>query len=123
MYIQNGIAYAGQQPQLLKVCAVKPLPGHRLWARFSTGEARVFDLTPLLEHTAFAPLRDEALFRQVYLDYGCPSWMDGAIDIAPEKLYQDGTPSWEAVEEVPPDEIDLQMIQAIQSDPDCQIFS
>ena len=93
MYIQNGIAYAGQQPQLLKVCAIKPLPGHRLWARFSTGEARIFDFAPLLEYAAFAPLRDEALFQQVYLDYGCPSWMDGDIDIAPEKLYLDSTPA------------------------------
>lgn len=29
---------------------------------------------------------------------------------------------WEAIEEVKPDEIDLKMIQEIQSDPDCKTF-
>lgn len=30
--------------------------------------------------------------------------------------------SWDSIEEVEPDEIDLQMIHEIQSDPDCQSF-
>lgn len=30
---------------------------------------------------------------------------------------------WDTVEEVDPDEIDLKMIQEIQSDPDCQAFA
>lgn len=30
---------------------------------------------------------------------------------------------WGAIEEVDPDNIDLQMIQKAQSDPDCQVFS
>lgn len=29
---------------------------------------------------------------------------------------------WDAIEETDPDEIDLQMIQEAQNDPDCQIF-
>ena len=47
MYISNGIAYAGEQEPVIKVCGVRPLPGHRLWLRFTTGEAKVFDFTPL----------------------------------------------------------------------------
>ena len=31
--------------------------------------------------------------------------------------------SWDAVEEVEPDEIDLQMIQEAQTDPDCSTFA
>lgn len=49
MYISNGIAYAGEQEPVIKVCGVRPLPGHRLWLRFTTGEAKVFDFTPLLK--------------------------------------------------------------------------
>ena len=45
MYISNGIAYAGEQEPVIKVCGVRPLPGHRLWLRFTTGEAKVFDFT------------------------------------------------------------------------------
>ena len=30
------------------------LPGHRLWLRFTTGEAKVFDFTPLLKDAGFA---------------------------------------------------------------------
>lgn len=29
---------------------------------------------------------------------------------------------WDAIKETDPDEIDLQMIQEVQNDPDCQIF-
>ena len=71
MYISNGIAYAGEQEPVIKVCGVRPLPGHRLWLRFTTGEAKVFDFTPLLKDAGFAPLADEH-----------------TIDIAPEYLYQ-----------------------------------
>lgn len=31
--------------------------------------------------------------------------------------------SWDTVEEVEPDEIDLQMIQEVQTNPDCSTFS
>ena len=46
MYISNGIAYAGEQEPVIKVCGVRPLPGHKLWLRFTTGETKVFDFTP-----------------------------------------------------------------------------
>ena len=65
MYISNGIAYAGEQEPIIKVCGVRPLPGHRLWLRFTTGEAKVFDFTPLLKDAGFAPLADEHTFAGV----------------------------------------------------------
>ncbi|MBR1584414.1 MAG: DUF2442 domain-containing protein [Clostridia bacterium] len=92
MYIKNGIAYAGKETPLLKVVSVRPMDGHKLWARFSNGEARVFDFTPKLSSPAFAPLKDEQLFRSVYLEYGVTVWNDGDIDIAPEYLYEHGQP-------------------------------
>lgn len=36
-----------------------------------------------------------------------------------QQLYADG---WDSIEEVQPDELDLQMIRQIQQDPDCQDF-
>ncbi len=93
MIIRNGIAYADDERPLLKVSGVRPLDGHRLWVRFSTGEAKVCDFTPLLSSPAFFPLRDAARFAAVYIDYGVPTWEDGSIDIAPEYLYQNGIPA------------------------------
>jgi hypothetical protein len=89
MYTKNGIVYAGEKT-LLKVNGVRPLNGHKLWVRFTTGETKIFDFTPLLSLPAFAPLQDEETFRNVYIDYGVTVWKDGDIDIAPEELYEKG---------------------------------
>ena len=88
MFIKDGIAYAGEKTPIIKVSGIRPMDNHLLWIRFNTGEAKVFDLKPLLDTPAFAPLKDESLFRGVYIDYGVAVWMDGDIDIAPEYLYQ-----------------------------------
>jgi len=90
MYVINGIAYAGEQAPALQVCGVRPMNGHLLWVRFNNGEARVFDFKPLLKTPAFAPLADDAVFKNVYIDYGIPVWCGGDIDIAPETLYNEG---------------------------------
>lgn len=92
MYIINGIAYAGEQKPPIKVCGVRPQENHMLWVRFNTGEAKVFDFTPLLEKPAFRELSDPQIFNQVYIDFGIPVWKDGDIDIAPEYLYENGLP-------------------------------
>ena len=81
MYIKNGIVYAGQpqpQPQV-KVSGVRPLADYKLWVRFNNGEAKIFDCKELLDTPAFSPLRDEAVFRAVYIDYGMTMWQDGDI--------------------------------------------
>ena len=88
MYISNGIAYAGEKEPTIEVCGVRPLPGHKLWLRFTTGETKVFDFTPLLKDACFTPLADEQTFAGVYIEYGVTVWKDGTIDIAPEYLYQ-----------------------------------
>ncbi len=90
MYIKNGIAYAGEEAPLLKVVGVRALPDYQLWVRFSTGEAKVFDFKPHLDAPCFVPLKDSQIFRDVYIDYGCPVWLDGDIDISPEYLYENG---------------------------------
>ncbi len=90
MYIKNGIAYAGEEKQPLKICGVRPLADYRLWVRFSTGEAKTFDFKKLLNTPAFSPLKDRSLFESVYIDYGIPVWNEGEIDISPEYLYENG---------------------------------
>ena len=91
MYILNDICYAGEPAEEMKIVQVKPLTGGMLMATFSTGETRLFDTT-LLQGTAFLPLRDEKIFRNVTLFHGIPTWCDGEIDIAPETVYADSYP-------------------------------
>lgn len=90
MYIKDGIAYAGEPAPAIKVSDVHPLDAFRLWVRFNTGEAKVFDFKLLLDKPAFAPLADKAVFDGVYIDYGVTVWNDGNMDITPEALYKDG---------------------------------
>lgn len=90
MYVRNGIAYAGEPTSPIAVSGVRPLDDSRLWVRFNTGEAKIYDFKPLLNTPAFAPLANDSVFRGVYIDYGVPVWNDGEIDIAPEELYENG---------------------------------
>jgi hypothetical protein len=90
MYVKDEIAYAGEQARPVTVISVRPLKDYKLWVKFSTGEEKVFDFTPLLDSEAFKPLQDEESFQGVYVDYGVTVWNDGEIDIAPEYLYANG---------------------------------
>ena len=83
----NGIAYAGEPAPVIKVSGVRPLNDHQLWICFNPGDIKIFDFAPQI---AFAPLADEDVFQQVFIDYGVTVWLDGNIDIAPETLYAQG---------------------------------
>lgn len=87
MFIKDGIAYAGEDKPAVRVSGVRPMKDHTLWLRFNTGETKMFDFKPLLDAPAFQPLKDEEVFKSVYIDYGVTVWQDGAIDIAPAYLY------------------------------------
>jgi len=90
MYIKDGIAYANEPHPSILVKSVRALDGYKLWVRFINDETKIFDFTPYLEHPCYQPLKDHAVFRHPYVDYGVVVWNDGEIDIAPERLYADG---------------------------------
>jgi len=90
MYSVDGIAYADEQDSPIIVVSVRALEDYNLWIRFSTGETKVFDFTPLLENGVFTALKNKKVFEDVYVDYGVPVWCNGEIDIAPEHLYHKG---------------------------------
>jgi len=87
MYIFNGVVYAGEQVPEIKVTEAKPLPYGIILLTFSTGEKRLFDTT-LLTGSAFKPLQDEEVFKNLSVSHGVVTWLNGEIDIAPETLYQ-----------------------------------
>ncbi|MBR3623795.1 MAG: DUF2442 domain-containing protein [Selenomonadaceae bacterium] len=88
MYIVDGICYAGEFQEGIKVKEIKPLNGGIMLVTFSTGEKRLFDTTKL-KGEAFKPLADENICRNPTLFHGVITWDDGNIDIAPETVYKE----------------------------------
>jgi hypothetical protein len=72
---------------LTKVISLEKLGGFRLRVRFSDGSAGVHDFAGLVKENGpmLEPLRDEAYFARVFLEFGAPTWPNG-FDIAPEWL-------------------------------------
>lgn len=90
MYIKDGIAYSENLQTPIKLQSVRALDNYRLWIRFTNDEEKIFDFTPLLDSPAFSPLKDKSLFDKVYVEFGCPVWNNGEIDISPEYVYKEG---------------------------------
>lgn len=94
MHEINGICYAGTPEasnQGIRILNAIPLRDGMLLATFSTGEKKLFDTTTLTG-SAFEPLRDEEVFQAATVQHGFVSWLNGAIDIAPEYMYEHGWP-------------------------------
>jgi hypothetical protein len=72
---------------LTKVASLEKLGSFRLRVRFSDGSAGVRDFAALVNEPGpmLEPLRDEAYFARVFLEFGAPTWPNG-FDIAPEWL-------------------------------------
>lgn len=77
---------------LCDVTECRPLPGYRLQMKCSDGAAGIFDMSGYLDHGMFKALRDDALFSQVRLVAGAPTW-PGNIDVAPERVRSDMIPA------------------------------
>ena len=74
-----------------RVRKVTPMPDYQLRLAFTNGEERMFDAADLLNLPAFAPLRDEAFFRLVRVEFGTVCWPDD-IDYCPDTLYAESVP-------------------------------
>ena len=75
----------------LHVIGVRHLSQYSLEITFNNGHVKEVDLSEELYGEVFEPLRDQALFRQVYVseETGTIEWPTGA-DLAPEYLYEKG---------------------------------
>ena len=82
----SSIEYASE-PLGPRVISVHALPDYQLALVFDNGEHRTFDASPLLDYPVFSPLRSEAFFRLVRVQYGTVCW-PGDIDYCPDTLYQ-----------------------------------
>ena len=72
----------------MRVVAAKVVNDLSMLVTFSTGEARLFDASSLLEMPVFAPLRSNEVFSGFAIDHGAASWAGGDIDLAPETMYK-----------------------------------
>jgi hypothetical protein len=70
-----------------RVIRLERLGGFRLRLCFNDGSEGVHDFTALVKEAGpmLEPLRDEAYFARVFLEFGAPTWPNG-FDIAPEWL-------------------------------------
>jgi len=86
MIIIDGYGYADDMRPVLAVVEARALEGRKLFTRFNDGTSCVTDLAPLMSKPLFAPLKDDAVFRNVSVEYSAPSWANGEVDLAPEWL-------------------------------------
>lgn len=88
MYIEDGIAHAGEEPPELEVASARYLGNLQMAVDFSNGEERFLDAAELSDLPALAPLMDEGVLEDFSIDHGVLTWMGGEIDIAPEAVYR-----------------------------------
>jgi hypothetical protein len=71
-----------------RVIAVKPLPGYRLWLRFTDGAEGEVDLSSFIGKGVFGAWNDPAEFAKVSVDSKSRTvcW-PGGIDLDPDMLY------------------------------------
>ena len=77
---------------MLKVVDVDYVKGYTLRVAFNTGEVKNFNLQDYLTGEVFGELLDPSKFIQYGLTRVTIEWANGA-DLAPEFLYQIGTPA------------------------------
>jgi hypothetical protein len=75
-------------PALLnKVTRLERLGGFRLHVKFNDGSEGAHEFSTMVREpgSALEPLREEAYFGRVFLEFGAPTWPNG-FDISPEWL-------------------------------------
>jgi hypothetical protein len=70
------------------VIGVIPSDNYKLILTFDSGEKRLFNMIPYLNHGIFSELQDVDLFNTVKIDFDTISW-DNDADLDPEILYKE----------------------------------
>lgn len=70
---------------------VRAFENYTLLITFASGEVKLYDARPLLEHPLYAPLKDRNFFLKAHVECGTVVWSD-EVDIAPEHLYEQSLP-------------------------------
>ena len=87
----NDYVYSAGVPEW-EVKEVEAKDDYKLLITFVTGEKKLFDFKPLLDQVYYKELKDnEELFKKATVGGDTVVWND-EIDIAPEYLYEHGTP-------------------------------
>ena len=76
---------------IVYVKEVEPREEYKLLLTFENGEKKLFDCSNLLEYKINEPLKNKNFFCSAHVKYGTVVWNE-KIDIAPEQLYEEGTP-------------------------------
>lgn len=81
------VAASASQVPMIDVISVKPLGGFRLRLRFSDGSEGVHDFSAMVQEPGpmMEPLREEAYFNRVFLEFAAATWPNG-FDVDPEWL-------------------------------------
>lgn len=87
MFEFNGIVYANEFKNSIKVVDAKVTDYLMMLLAFSTGEKKFFNAS-ILSGSAFKPLADESIFKNFKIVHGAVTWMDEDIDCAPEYMYR-----------------------------------
>ena len=66
----------------------KALDEFKIEVEFTTGEVRIFDVTPLLNYPVYQPLKTRSYFEKVFVSQGIVQWPN-EVDISPDSLYLD----------------------------------
>jgi uncharacterized protein DUF2442 len=70
----------------MKAIEVKALAGYKINVVFTDGVSGIVDLTDLVEKGIFRSLKNEDLFRHVYLDGSAIAW-SAELEIDTDKIY------------------------------------
>lgn len=87
MFEINGIVYASEFKNTLSITEAKVTGELMMLLTFSSGEKRVFDAS-VLTGPVFEPLKNQSIFENYRIEYGVITWDNGAIDCAPEYMYE-----------------------------------
>jgi hypothetical protein len=74
--------------EYVTVAKLKALDGFKLWLRFSDDTEGVRDFADILAEggDVIEPIRDEAMFKRVFLSFGVPTWPSG-LQLDPSNLH------------------------------------